>query len=460
MRAARPGDRELLQLAMGPRSNHAVSAHALGAAQLVAWGATFYALPPLLPRIGADLEVSISALSVAMTVGLVLNALGSLAVSAWIQRRGARGAMVTGSVVASLALVALAASPSGGFAFAGLALLGAAHAALLYEPAFAAVSSQSADPVARTRAIQVITFWGGWAALWALPAASVLGEWLGWRPTLLVLSALLALHTGRIHARLPPPVFRPARSTGDAAPPISRGLAAAFALGSFATTAVVVNGILVLAGRDVSLATASIVLALLAPVQVLGRVWFMRRRGRLGRHDGSLPFVLVGLGIAALLAAPELPALALFILLFGSGTGLATTIRAAVVVTHVSVEHAARHLGAYGFVTSLARALAPAVSSWLYLSVGYELALLAFAATALAAALLVWRHGVRHKLYKFRCPVFGHHDVRVHCQRQRVDLRPCRANLVVSNPEPSTTSSRDSWIASGSSRAMRSVATT
>lgn len=367
------------------------SAHALGAAQLVAWGATFYAIPPLLPWISADLDVSMSALSVAMTVGLVLNALISLAVAAWIHRHGARTPMVTGSIVASVALVVLAASPGEAFALAGLALLGAAHAALLYEPAFAAVSSQTADPVARTRAIQVITFWGGWAALWALPAASLLGTWLGWRATLLVLSSLLAIHTIGVHARLPAPPHRRSASERTSAPPISFGLAAAFALGAFATTAVAVNGLVLLGAREISLATASIVFALLAPLQVFGRVWFMRRDGRLAHRDGSIPFLLVAAGVAALLAAPRAFGLALFVLLFGSGSGLLTTIRAAVVVTRLSPEHAATQLGAYAFITSIARALAPAVSSWIFASVGYELSLVTFAAMSIIAAGLIWR---------------------------------------------------------------------
>jgi predicted MFS family arabinose efflux permease len=365
------------------------SAHALGAAQLVAWGATYYAIPPLLPRISGDLGVSMSALSIALTVGLVLNALLAVAVAAWIQRRGARTPMVTGSVIASLALVTLAASPSAALAWIALALLGAAHAALLYEPAFAAVSSRTRDPVARTRAIQIITFWGGWAALWSLPAAALLGELVGWRCTLAALAALLAAYTIRVHAALPRPMIR--SSTADArAPAISLPLAAAFALGAFATTAIVINGLVLLADRDVSLVHGSIVFALLAPLQVVGRLWFMRRGGQLSRRDATGPFVLVAGGVLALLAAPRAIALALFVLGFGAGAGQLTTIRAGL-VARAAPDHAAQLLGRYSFVTSLARAVAPAGSTWIYLSVGFDVALPAFAAMALVAAALIWR---------------------------------------------------------------------
>jgi predicted MFS family arabinose efflux permease len=385
--ADRRRDDQLLRLTMtsGP------SIHAIGAAQLIAWGVTFYAIPPLLPAVSSALDVSMSALSVAMTLGLVLSAFASLAVARWIHRDGARRPMVAGSIVATIALVVLATSHAPAVALWAIVVLGLAHAALLYEPAFAAVATQTNDPVARTRAIQVITFWGGWAALWALPAASLLGSWIGWRWTLLVLAAGLAAQTTRVHASLPRARLATRTAPAASPPPISIGLAAAFALGAFATTAMVVNGLLLLGARGIPLTTASIVFASLAPLQVFGRAWFMRRGGRLARHDGSLPFVLIGAGVLALLAAPAFLSLAVFVVLFGAGAGLLTTMRAAIVVARLAPEHAAMQLGTYSFVASLARASAPAGSRALYIAVGYELALLAFAAMALVAAVLVWR---------------------------------------------------------------------
>lgn len=375
---------------MRTTSTRPPSVHAIGAAQLIAWGVTFYAIPPLLPRISASLDVSMSALSVALTIGLVLNAFASLGVARWIHRHGARAPMLAGSITASLSLAVLATSQLDVVAFVSIAVLGAAHAALLYEPAFAAVATQSHDPIARTRAIQVITFWGGWAGLWALPAASLLGASIGWRWTLLAFAAVLAGTTIRVHASLPRP--RVIRSVSTAkAPPISAGLAVAFAFGAFASTAMAVNGLMLLGDRGISITSASMVFASLAPFQVFGRAWFMRRKGQLARHDGSIPFVLLGAGMLALLAAPQLVALVTFVVLFGAGAGLLTTMRPAVVVARLAPEHAAMQLGTYSFVASLARASAPAVSSWIYVAVGYELALIVFASMALVGAGLVWR---------------------------------------------------------------------
>jgi MFS family permease len=376
-------------MTMRSTSGRGPSAHALGVAQLIAWGATFYAIPPLLPQVSSELDVPMSTLSLAMTVGLVLNAFASLAVARWIHRKGARTPMVAGSVAATSALLVLATSQTPAITLAAIAMLGAAHAALLYEPAFAAVSTQTGDPIARTRAIQVITFWGGWAALWAVPTASLLGTWIGWRWTLLALAVLLAAYTIRIHAALPPPVIHRRHRRSTTPPSISIALTAAFALGAFATTAMVVNGFVLLADRAIPVATASIVFASLAPFQVFGRVWLMRRGGELARYDGSLPFVFVGTGVLALLAAPQLAALAIFVVLFGAGAGLLTTMRAAV-VTQLAPEQAALQLGTYSFVASIARAFAPAASSWIYGRVGYEHALITFAGMAFLAGALVW----------------------------------------------------------------------
>jgi MFS family permease len=375
---------------MKSTSGRGPSAHAIGVAQLIAWGATFYAISPLLPLISSELDLPMSTLSIALTLGLVLNAVASLGVARWIHRNGARAPMVAGSVAATSALVVLATSHTSATALVAIAMLGTTHAALLYEPAFAAVSTQISDPIARTRAIQVITFWGGWAALWAMPTASLLATRFGWRWTLVALAALLAAYTTRVHASLPPLVIHRQQPRSATPPPISVALATAFALGAFATTAVVINGLLLLADRHIPAATASIVLASLAPFQVFGRLWFMRRGGQLGRHDGALPFAMVGVGVLALLAAPQVAALSIFVALFGAGTGLLTTMRAAVIVARLAPEHAALQLGSYSFVANIARAVAPAASSWIYTRVGYEHALLTFAAMAFVAGALVW----------------------------------------------------------------------
>lgn len=363
------------------------SPHALGAAQMTAWGATFYAIPPLLPWIMRDHAVSATALSLAMTAGFVLSAFGSVAVGAWIQRRGARAPMTGGTVVAAAAMLVLAASPAATVALAGVAVLGATGATLLYEPAFAAVGTHTRSPIARVRAIQIITFWGGFAALWAIPATTWLAEQWGWRVALVVLAALLVAHTGPVHRRLPPASVA-VRAAAACCASLPRRLVAGFALGACATGAVVIHGIVLLTDRGVDAATAATTFALMSPVQVAARLWFLRRHGALARHDGALPFALIAAGLIALLAPAGLP-LAAFAILFGAGTGLLTTIRASLVATLVPAEHIAEQLGAMNLVLGLARAAAPLVGALGYAALGFDGAVLAFAGIAVAGAVLV-----------------------------------------------------------------------
>jgi hypothetical protein len=304
-----------------------------------------------------------------MTAGLLLSALGSVAVGAWIRRAGARWPMVAGTLVATSALVAMACSPPGPWIMAPLALLGATGAALLYEPAFAAVGAARADPAQRSRAIQLVSFWGGWAALWSLPAATLLAARWGWRTALLALAAALVVATLPVHARLPRspavPAADRARSTGGGCRPVGASwpfrLTLAFAVVGCSTGALAVHGVALLGERGVPAVTASLLFAAMAPVQVAGRAWLLRRT--IGRHEAMAPFVLVAGGLVALLAAPHDLALAFFVVLFGIGAGLSTSVRAALAAARIPVEHLATELGTMGLVLQLARAAAPTLGA-------------------------------------------------------------------------------------------------
>lgn len=374
---------------MKPTTVHPMpSPHAIGAAQLVAWGTAFYAIPPLLPRIMRDLSLSATSLSLAMTTGLVLSALGSVAVGAWIQRRGARTPMVAGTMGATLALIGLAASPSAAGVLACLALLGVTHAMLLYEPAFAAIGTQTLDPVRRVRSIQIITFWGGWAALWAIPAATVLADRWGWRATLVLFAVLLLAQTLPVHRRLQPVRVLPRRASACSVR-LPRRLAVGFALGAYAATAIVLHGILLLTDQSVAAGAASMAFAMMAPVQIAGRAGYLGRRGRLAPHDDVLPFALLAGGLVALLAVPDATALVAFTILFGAGAGLMTTIRASLVATLVPADRLPVELGAMNLIISFARAAAPLGGAATYALLGFHGAVLVLVGCAVTGAALV-----------------------------------------------------------------------
>lgn len=384
------------------------SPHAIGLAQLVAWGVTLYAIPPLLPRIMHDVALSATSLSLAMTVGLLISAFGSVAVGTWIQRYGARAPMVGGTLVATLALFGMATSSSPAGVLVGLTALCMTSATLLYEPAFAAIGTQVRDPILRVRAIQIITFWGGWAALWSIPTATYLSEAWNWRVALLVLAGVLLAQTLPVHLRLPPgsPHARARRSEAICTTGLPRRLGAGFALGACAIGIVVVHGILLLESRGVDVGTASISFALMAPVQIAGRIWFLRRKGRLQRGDAILPLLLVAGGLLAMLAVPTLLALVLFVVLFAAGAGLLTTVRAALVATLVPPDRFATEVGAMSFIISLARGASPVVGASTHLLLGFHGAVLVVIALVLAGAALV-SSGARAARLREACRLRG-----------------------------------------------------
>ena len=363
------------------------SAHAVGRAQLVAWGAAFYAIPPIVPSLLDELAISASTLGLAVGGGLVIAAFAAIPLGARIQRRGGRDVMTAGSIVAACALVVLACSSSSTGALVALVVLGGSHAALLYEPAFAALDATTSDPVQRVRAIHIITFWGGWAALVAIPLVTVMTAWIGWRGALVVMAALLLVFTLPVHLRLPAPLR--ARATIACDTRLPRWLVTGFALGAFALAALSVHGIAMLVDLGVDAQTAALVFAVMAPAQVATRLYFLRRTGLTDR-DRILPFVLSAGGIAAMIAAPHPLALVLVSVLFGAGAGLMTTVRSAVLATTVPPHQFAIQLGAMNFVLGLARAGAPFAFAFTASQTGAVTALAGATLVAIAGGTIVW----------------------------------------------------------------------
>lgn len=81
--------------------------------------------------------------------------------------------------------------------------IGLIHAAVLYEPAFALIAVWFRRM--HSRALLVLTFFGGLASLVFIPLADWLVHAHGWRTALLILAAVLALVTIAPRAAATPP---------------------------------------------------------------------------------------------------------------------------------------------------------------------------------------------------------------------------------------------------------------
>ena len=209
----------------------------------------YYAFPVLSGAISADTGWPAPALAAAFSAGLVVSALLGIVVGRWLDRHGPavaddRSARCWRPSPWS----ARAGRRRCGWFVAAWLLAGVAMSAVLYPPAFAALTRWYGPR--RVGALTVLTLAGGLASTIFAPITAVLAGPLGWRGTYLVLAAVLAAdHRPRASAR-------PEASRGRRPPHVTQerhrpdrvlrsraflALVAAFALAACASYAVVVN---------------------------------------------------------------------------------------------------------------------------------------------------------------------------------------------------------------------------
>jgi MFS family permease len=184
---------------------------ALCVTEVVSWGILYYGFPVLLRPMEADLGWSRVEVTGAFSVGMGVAALAALPVGHWIDRHGARALMTLGSCLGTAVLLAWSRVESLPALYAVWCLMGAALAATLYEPAFAAVVGWFATH-GRDKALLTVTLAGALASTIFMPLEAWLLTRLGWRGALEALAVILAVTTIPLHALVlrPAPRWTPA----------------------------------------------------------------------------------------------------------------------------------------------------------------------------------------------------------------------------------------------------------
>ena len=377
--------------------------------ETVSWGIIYYGFPVMLRPMEAELGFSRAEITGAFSAGLAVAALVGLPVGRWIDRHGARGLMTAGSVLATVLTVLWAWSHTLLALYAVWILMGFAMAAVLYEPAFAAIVGWF-PARHRDRALLAVMIVAGFASTIFMPIEAWLLPRLGWRQSLLVLAGVLAVITIPIHAlvlRRPPHTARP---RGGAAPPDDRPgvtlgaaartavfwvLAAAFFVGNFTTNSVTVHVIPFLSERGYSPAVAALMIGWMGAMQVPARIFFAPIAARFG-HGGvtAAIFFVQALAMAQLALVSHLPTLVPMIVMQGASNGMATLARATAIAAIFGPLHYGSIAGAVALGANGARAFAPVGASLLRDGLGsYEAVfwlmagLLVVAATAVAITL-------------------------------------------------------------------------
>ncbi|GAB3259494.1 MFS transporter [Arthrobacter pigmenti] len=372
----------------------------LSVTELVSWGVLFYAFPVLSSEISAGTGWSISSIMASFSAGLLTSALAGIPVGRWIDRRGPRMVMSAGSLLAGPALLIIATAPHAAIFALGWLVAGVAMGAVLYPPAFTALTRWWGNE--RGKALTMLTLAGGLASTVFAPLTALLTTYLDWRQTYLVLAIVLLLVTVPGHLfglRKPwPSAHHVSADRGSVfqSRPIftSRpflALVTAFSLAAFASSAVLINLVPLLAEHDIDTGTASIALGLGGAGQVLGRLGYPALTRRVTVVTRTV-LVLGAATVAVVVLALADSAVLLIIAAVGAGMarGIFTLLHATAITDRWGASHYGRLTGLLSAPMTASTAIAPWAGSWLAAVVGsYSSAFLILAGLYIAAIALV-----------------------------------------------------------------------
>jgi MFS family permease len=185
---------------------------ALCVTEITSWGVLYYAFPVMLSALTRDTGWSTATAMAAFSTGAVTNALAGVLVGRLIDRRGPRPVMTAGSIVGVVAVLAIAVAPNLPVFFAAWAVAGLAQSAVLYQPAFTALTGWYGPD--RVRALTTLTLAAGFASTVYAPLTAALLDHLTWRGTYLVLGGILAVVTVPLHAVFLAPAAPPTTGAG------------------------------------------------------------------------------------------------------------------------------------------------------------------------------------------------------------------------------------------------------
>jgi MFS family permease len=335
--------------------------------QITSWGVLYYAFPVLAVQITARTGWSPPSVTAAFSAALVTSAIVGIWVGRHLDRRGPHAIMTAGSVLGPVALVAVARSPNLVCFIGAWIVAGVAMGAVLYPPAFAALTRWYGSR--SVGALTILTLVAGLASTVFAPLTAALGRHMDWRETYIVLAGILAVVTIPTHLiglRQPwPPA--PHRHTAGSPNRIARSrpfiaLTIAFALATCASYAIIVNLIPLMAERGIGPQIAAVALGLGGVGQVLGRLGYRALVRHLGvRARTVVIFTAIAITTTLLGVVTSMSGLIAVAILAGFGRGIMTLLQA----TAVTERWGATHYGHLSGILSAPISLTTALGPWI-----------------------------------------------------------------------------------------------
>jgi predicted MFS family arabinose efflux permease len=310
---------------------------ALGTAQMLGWGSTFYLPAILADTMAADLGVAPVTVFVAFGLALLVSALVGPLAGRWLDHWGGRNVMMGTSLLFALGLASLGSSQGAVSLFVAWALIGVAMGSGLYDAAFAALV-QVFGKQARA-SIVGITLLGGLASTLGWPLSTWMEAQWGWREACwawaalhvfvgLPLNAVLPRHQHTPPHRTTSSTTAPHTDSQDPSPSPHRwagpALALVFAITWFITTAMATHLPRLMELQGLGAAQALAIGMLIGPAQVAGRLlefgalkhispWTSAKMASMSHPVGAVLFMGMGAPLATV-----------FTVLHGAGNGILT----------------------------------------------------------------------------------------------------------------------------------------
>jgi MFS family permease len=376
-----------------------VTIAALGIAQILGWGTSFYFPAVLAEPIVADTGWSLFWVVSGTSIGLLVAGLISPRVGAFIDRRGGRPALALSSLLYAVGLTTIGLAPNLPVYLAGWVLLGGGMGTGLYDAVFAALGKlYGADARAP---ITNLTLFGGFASTVCWPLSALLAETFGWRGACLVYAALHLAVALPLQMAVMPPLRTPPAGAGSSGPEAGGSLmlsarertgflllAVIMAIASAIGSIVIVHFMIFLQARGADLALAVTLGTLFGPAQVGARV--VERL--FGRHYHPIwtmvaSCLLMAFGLAMLLGGFHI--LALTVLIYGSGYGIMWIARGTLPLALFGAERFPTLIGRLAFPSLIVQALAPSAGALLIERQGVDAALATLTGFAVLNVMLV-----------------------------------------------------------------------
>jgi predicted MFS family arabinose efflux permease len=353
----------------GPQQRSRVVA-ALGVAQLIGWGTSFYFPGVLAAPIAADTGWPLSIIVGGVSLGLLIAGLISPPVGRLIARHGGRPVLAASALMYAVGLGVIAVAPALWIYLAGWVAVGAAMGTGLYDAAFAALGRLYGT--AARGPITALTLFGGFASTVFWPLGAFLAATFGWRNTCFAYAALhlvvalpLVLTFPSGTAASPNGAATTAIPTTGAAPRAGERvtvalLALILTLSAGIGSIVVVHLLLMLEARGLAVAVAVSIGTLFGPAQVGARVI----EGLFGARYHPICTMIascaaMALGLAAMTAAGGVAALTVAMIVYAGGYGIMWIARGTLPLALFGAERYPVLMGRLAFPSLILQALAP-----------------------------------------------------------------------------------------------------